>query len=368
MAPLLRSCIPLTTMLLGCMCTSSIAQPRDHTLSKLRELHLRESPGRVPLIYPLVAERRALRYRRALQAAHEWYEKQLRLSLPITLAVLDKETFAKLSSSPMPYSQFNPGLVVIPTHMDDVTSLRPPDVDFVLLGEAVAFHEAGHVFANTLKIDGGGFVNEFVANIFMAAYIRAARPDLKFLLRGPFATRLKPRYTSGADLVYLRAAVGADNYSWFQSRLQMLADFCLNGGNFVDVIDTMRSAFPAGGRHAPPLGDMMARLEDAFPGFRAQAGELAAPSTIRIITPTPCQSGSAGVPHGKRQIVVVRNDTSEPIIVSDFDGEAFRVEAASWDRLLVDTGAPARLSDGTCLIPRDEPSLVIIQKLQPTRN
>ena len=118
------------------------AQPPDHALTKLRGLHLPEVPGRMPLIYSPAAERQALRLQKALQAAHGWYQKRLHLRLPLTLAVLDRETFAKVTSIPMPFSYANPGLVVLPSSLEDMTSLRPPGVDFALTSEAVAFHEA----------------------------------------------------------------------------------------------------------------------------------------------------------------------------------------------------------------------------------
>ena len=160
MFPSTRSYTPLAIMLLCVTYRASIAQPPDHTLTKLRGLHLPKGEGRTPLTYAPAVEQRARQYQKALQGAHEWYEERLQLRLPITLAVLDRETFERLSRPPMPYSQFNPGLVVLPSHLENVTSLRPPEVDFALVNEAVAFHEAGHIFANALKIDGGAFVND----------------------------------------------------------------------------------------------------------------------------------------------------------------------------------------------------------------
>jgi hypothetical protein len=51
-------------------------------------------------------------------------------------------------------------------------------------------------------------VNELIANMFMAAYIDAKRPDLKWALKGPEAHGMNqlPRYTSLRDLDYLYSA------------------------------------------------------------------------------------------------------------------------------------------------------------------
>jgi hypothetical protein len=267
----------------------------------------------------------------------------------------------------MPMSYANSGLVLLPSRLEDLTSLRPPGVDFALTAEAVAFHEAGHIFAHSLKIDGGGFVNELVANIFMAAFIRAARPDLRFLLQGPFATAITPRYTSGADLVYLRAGVGADNYFWFQSRLHVLADFCVKRGSFASVIENLRRAFPGGPQYMLQIGDTIARLDTLFPGFHARAGELASPSTIRPIVPAVCPPRSTTYPDAPRQMMVVRNNTPSPLVLTDSDGETAQLKPGFWARFDVTSGAPVRLPDGTCLVVKEEPGLAIIDKLQPTR-
>src|SRR5204863_9295284 len=59
-------------------------------LARVRTLKLPTVEGRVPVIYSMGAKARALRYQATLGTAHNWYEAQLGISLPLTLPVLDK--------------------------------------------------------------------------------------------------------------------------------------------------------------------------------------------------------------------------------------------------------------------------------------
>jgi hypothetical protein len=115
-------------------------------------------------------------------------------------------------------SQFHALRSVFPMHIEDLVGEEP---NAKTPGEYITYHEAGHDFAYALKIrSGNSWVNELVVNMFMAAYIDAKRPDLKWALEGPEAHGMKqaPRYTSLRDLDYVYApGVGPQNYVWFQS-------------------------------------------------------------------------------------------------------------------------------------------------------
>jgi hypothetical protein len=167
--------------------------------------------------------------------------------------------------------------------------------------------------------------------------------------------------------VYLRAGVGTDNYFWFQSRLHVLADFCVKSGSFASVIANIRRVFPAGPQYMLPIGDTIAHLDALFPGFEARAGELGSPSTIRPIVPAVCPPQSAMSPDAPQQIMVLRNNTPHPLVLTDAEGETAQVKPGFWARFDVTSGAPVRLPDGTCLVVKEEPGFAIIDKLQPTR-
>jgi hypothetical protein len=332
-------------------------------LSRLRALHLKEAHGPVPLMYSPGSEQRAFRWQRSLSAAHGWFQAQLGLEAPVTLAVLDRETWNKVSTEALPHAMVKPGLILFPEHIEDIypdaKSLNP-----ALAAEAVTFHEAGHIFADSLKLDGNTFVSEFVANIFMAGYIRAARPDLTFMLNGPFPGMKLPRYTSGGDLNYLEANIPPENYVWFELQLQRLADFCLKGRSFSGVVEKLATAFPAVHPRHVNIVEASERLEALFPGSKAAAGAIAEPPTITRIKPSECKD-AANATAGKVQLVVVRNDTGIRLDLTKHDGSKTWVDAYAWRRYAVPAGASLRMSDGRCLAAGEagDPVLAIIDRL-----
>jgi hypothetical protein len=98
-----------------------MAQPSEDPLAELRKLGARESPGAVPVIYVESAEERALGYRKSLEAAHSWYQKQFHVQVPITLLVLDRKTWEKFGRAPwpMPHIGRRYGFVVVPAQFED---------------------------------------------------------------------------------------------------------------------------------------------------------------------------------------------------------------------------------------------------------
>ena len=341
------------------------AQPAEHTLAKLRALKLREAPGLVPVIYTPASEERALRWQRSLGAAHAWFQEQLHREVPVTLAVLDRETWRKVSTDALPRVETNPGLVMIPEHIEDVYPAAAKSIDPVLGVDAFTFHAAGLVFADALKLDGNFFVSDFFANLFVAGYIRAARPDLAFLLNGPPADVRTPRYTSGGDLNYLGTSVGGDSYVWMELQLQRLADFCLKGRSFASAVAELPAAFPAEHPRHVTNQEAISRLERLFPGSKAVAGPLGEPPTMTRVNPSACsEPPNQTAAASERRGIVVRNDTADPLDLTRSDGSRVHVNPYAWRGFLVAAGSTVRMSDGTCLSAgqKDDPVLAIITR------
>jgi hypothetical protein len=287
----------------------------------------------------------------------------------MTLAVLDADVYGKISPRilfPMPHTysaREGSGLVVI---ADRSPGSSPPRADpehaagGILQGEQTLFHEAGHLFAGALKIESGNaFVNELIAGVFMVGYISAQRPDLNWILEDRRSRQsTAPRYTSLADLDYLYSGVGQQNYFWFQARLVALADFLAGGRGFPAVIAKLQTEFPADRKSQETLQEITTHLDRVRPGFLRMAGALAGPSTITRITPSACPEPSEK--RGARSPLVVHNDTTEPLVTIGPAGEATRIPARAWRTYSVAVGAAVKLSDGACLVARDEPTLAVI--------
>ena len=347
------------------------AQQPDDALTKLHRLGLPEAQGSVPVSYVPSAKERAIRFQKSLEAAHLWYENQLHVHVPIALAVLDADTWGKIPGAPYPVphsylARGGPGLVVVHGGLPDSgqgPAIAGADHDHtaggILQGEPQLFHEDGHILADLLKIrSGNSFVNELIANIFQTAYIGAERHDLNWFLEDRrTGRRTSPRYTSLADLDYLYSGVGTTNYFWFQWHLERLADFLAADQSFPSVIERLQKAFPADEVKQETLEEIDSHLERIRPGFVKMAGPLAGPATITRITPSACpESAETGE---SRYPIVVRNDTTDPLVVNAPDGKAASVPAHAWRTY---ARASLKLPTGDCLVARDEPTLAVIEK------
>jgi len=295
---------------LGCIAAftlaPAIAQQNETELGELRAMKLKERSGPVPVIYSPSAEERALKYRDSLQAAHAWFEQQLGTRVPLTLAVLDKETWtARKKPAPwaMPGSRPAEHLVIFPSRIEDYLH---QEASVALPGEYVTFHEAGHVFAmRGLNIRSGNrWVNEMIANMFMAAYIQRKRPDLTENMQRR-AHQTKMRYTSLADLDYIYGDVGLQNYLWFQEELTRVAEFLVADQKLADVAAKLQQAFPASKQKQETLARIIEHLETIRPGIRRILGELDGPATLPAIQPTSCTAASGShaefLPSGTRR-------------------------------------------------------------------
>ncbi len=366
------------TALAAFMVFSLGAQPVEQKLKKLTELGLAEAPGEVPVFYVKSAEERAIRLQKSLQAGHAWFQKQLHVQVPITLAVLDSATWGKVTHYPygMPHefdSESGPGLVVFAaTPVPKPPSPPLPGIDRdhayggVLNSEHILFHEVGHILAGRLKImrRPNHLVDELVATMFAASYIAFERPDMNVFLQGRRAAQ-PPRYTSLADLDYLGHHVGQKNYTWLHQELWPLAAVLVKGHSFPTLVEKLQKLFPpsANDRALMPE-EIVERLERIQPDF--SKGSLNKPSTITRIKPAACPESARGMDNSDEengQPVVVRNNTNEPLDIplAEDPGQIWRVAAHSWRTANdIRVGSAFKLPDGTCLVAREEPTLAVI--------
>jgi hypothetical protein len=353
-----------TYLLLLTVCPGS-AQDMDEELTEqaialrtLRSFPLQELPGSVPTWHVPSAKQRALEYQHSLQPALAWFQEQLGLKMPLDLAVLDHNSYEKMNTVPwpLPYGLPEFNYVVFPDHIEE---LLGPEPKAKAPGEYITYHETGHVFAYRLGIaSGNAFVDELVANIFMAAYIHAKRPDLTWVLEGPNPNE-HPRYTSLADLDYVYyPGVGPANYAWYQWHLQRIAGYLTTGQSFSSVIDKLKVQFPVARKKQETLDQIIAHLDEIRPGVRDMLGTLAGPTTLARIAPSACpKSGSQSA--GKEGVIAVRNDQGNPLSLTTPDGHSETLAAGTWKSFSLKAGESIQLGNGTCLVVGNEPALAV---------
>jgi hypothetical protein len=351
------------------------AQSAKSPLNKLSELGLPEVPGEVPVVYVKSAEERAIRLQKSLEAGHSWFQKQLHITVPIKLTVLDSEMWSKVSGYPygpphMFVSEGGPGLVVFfarPASVQAPPGPLVPGIDAdhavggVLQGEHLLFHEDGHILATRLNIMRfpNHLVDELVASMIAASYISSERPDLNVFLGTARRAAQRPRYTSLADFNYLGMDVGGPNYVWLHGDIWRLATLMVKGQSFPNLVQKIQKSFPASEAQALTIEEIVARLERIQPGFLKAAGSLTDPSTITQTKPSPCPQSAkgSGVSH-----LVIQNDANEPLDITHPGGRIWRVTPHSWRSFGLPVGSALKLPDGSCLIGQDEPRLAVIGK------
>jgi hypothetical protein len=364
-------------------CLQLPAQTAESPSARLRALGAVEVPGAVPLFFVPSAKERALRLQKSLEAAHSWYEKQFNIRVPIVLAVVDAEMEKKLQdlveTRSVPTEQY-PRLIAI----RDRTTGSPLAADpehasgGILNNEHVLFHDDGHAFFDALQIGdvratedklpmGAGpryaynrTVVEFVAAVFMVAYMQAKRPDLKFLLEDRrFRRSDPPRYGTLAAFDYLDG-IGAPAFFWFMAQMERIADALLTKyADFKDSIQKVKAAFHDQAKPVAP-DEVRARLETIWPGFTEIAGEIAGPSTIATIRPSACPEPAKDTANFRR--IVIKNDSDDVLGIRDVYGRALTVPANSWRSFGARVGAFFILPDDTCLVAKDEPTLLVFGK------
>ena len=268
------------------------------------------------------------------------------MQVPIVLYVLDRESYVKVKGTwPLPFSTCYSKLctVVFPTHIEDLLGEEP---NAKTPGEYIAYHEAGHDFTYELKIRSGNrWVNELVANLFMAAYIDAKRPDLKWALEGPEAHGMKqpPRYTSLRDLDYVYAqGVGPQNYAWFQHQIERLAEFMVAGQSLPAVMKKLQAEFPLDAQKQETLDQIVGRLDHVRPGTREFLNPLYGHTTLALVSPSPCSPRAADT-NGQASVIAVRNDSGHPLEIVGPDGMNETLAPAAWDDFSVRAGDSLKL-------------------------
>ena len=345
--------------------TSAKPSPIDESKKALALSGLQELPGKVPTRYVPGAQSRAAEYQKSLEAAQAWFSSELGVSVPTTLFVLDKDGYGRLGNGdswPTPYSHTDKqdNVVIFPSHIEEMVG---EESKAKLPGEYILFHETGHNFAHRLGIDSGNsWVNELIANMFMAAYIQENRPDLMWVSEGPTAHdfALEPHFTSLRDLDYLYyQGVAPANYVWYQLEIQVLAQLLVKDQAFSEVVRRLKAAFPEDARKQETFEQITAHLNTIRSGAANVLQSLYGPSIVRQVHPVACELGQQSVTT-HRAVIAVRNDTLRDVVVESSDGRRRTVAAAHWATFVLPPTGILKLSNNTCILAEDTSVLAVV--------
>lgn len=233
-------------------------------------------------------------YGRAIASALAWYRGELDWQGELVVAVLDAQDWAELVllPYPVPHAQLLWNVVVMPDSIESFPGFEHWDFDAEELNISLTFHEAGHILANQLGIRSGNhWIEELIANLFLAAHVRAEREDLGAILDG-----VPPRFSNPgpydqlADLDNFYAGGGLANYAWFQFRLAEAAGHAVEGRRLAEIVEDLLREFPAASGMLPreTVRRTMERLERIAPGVGGRLGDMAGDGILPLLEPTAC--------------------------------------------------------------------------------
>jgi hypothetical protein len=293
-------------------------------------------------------------YGSAIAAALAWYRAELAWDGEIAVAVLDEADWQAMVALPypVPHAERAWNLVVMPDSVARFPGFATWDLDAALLNEALTFHEVGHLLAPDLGLASGNhWIDELTANLFLAAYVRAARPDLAAILAG-----VPPRFANPGpfdqlfDLDSFYAGGGLENYAWFQFRLAALADRIVQGRPFAAVMQALGQAFPAtGAGRRLTIPETLARLERVAPGSTALVADMAGDGVLPALLPGACPERVPAA--GRESLVFLDNRGTAPLGYRAFPGVApfALLPPGEVAALVAGAGSQIELDAGACL-------------------
>ncbi len=325
---------------------------------RLLALRLPHADGVIPVYYSRGLRAVALRDRADISDCAAWYSRQLHVTVPVTLAVLRKSDWDRVSGLmgyPMAQAFADQGNVIF---MPKSFASYPGQKAHVNLEKKlafIAFHETGHLYQRALHLEGPDlFMQEFVATMLATAYALSRQPGLVDATLSS-RTDAPQRYTSFEDMDLIYEGVGFDNYDWLQVETVRLAVYFVKGQDLSGLVRTMQEVFREG--RAMSNHQILSSLDAIRPGLLAQAGALAHPTTLNLLRTETCVSAAAT--QDATGVFGVRNETGHTIAVMD-DG-VNEVLLPGYTAEYGKVGRQMRLPTGECITYPSVPGYIVLQ-------
>ncbi len=205
----------------------------------------------------------------AIAEASRFFDRTLGWRSDFRLVVLNRDDWAKIASVPYPAPHVwnRERLVVMPDTLAAFPGFEVWGFDDMRLNEALAVHEIGHalVHAHGIRWDLiDSAMNELLANVMMAAFIRAEMPDMMRLLDGAPAGFDPPGTRSLADFDHFYVGVGLARYAWFQFELARAAGVLTQAQPLAVLMPRLIGTLDEAHHELPEL--QVKRLEAVVPG------------------------------------------------------------------------------------------------------
>ncbi len=306
----------VSVVLLFLIAANLVHAQQKTLLQRVREAtNNHSSTNKITVYYSPQYGKKALELRKMLEDAVVYFDRNLKVEMDFSLAVLDqsqwnrvadtmqrRDVFALEIDKPselepykqaygIPMSSTPPYIIFLPATADNmltenILSIKP-NVSQSLIKEIeasgftyeeaaqkmpdlIGFHEIGHQYSDSYGIHATNqWLREFLASYFAYAFLSKKYPKIARLytsLHETLIAGIKPKYTSLEDFNNLSTGVGAQNYGWYQAQLlRMVARIYQKKG--LSFVTEMKKAFPMSEKEAVSMKVGLQRLEKIYPGF-----------------------------------------------------------------------------------------------------
>jgi len=273
-------------------------------------------PGDPPMLHSVGSGAEAAVYHRMLMDGVAWFREQLGYDGEMLLAVLDAHDYPYPVPWPTPFAEWASGLIVMPRHLDSHPGFDRWGLDAMTLNAALALHEAGHIISDQMGMRPAlRWLDELVANSFMAAYLGVHHPEL-----GPITAGVPPAFDDAGvlrrliEFEALYFQMGQLNYAWFQFELARLAAFAVAQMPLPDLLEGIAGVFathPQGASDWTAISGQIARLEALIPGIGAAIGPL---GDVALPEAHPGACPDSFAPHPQGEVAILENrDPLQPL-------------------------------------------------------
>lgn len=294
-------CTPLVLTALVALVAGPLraqGDPPTDLLGRVRALGTPTSTDRITVYYDLGHEAKAVRLRALVQDAMTFFADSLGVAPDLSLAVVERSTWERIFTW-QPYGipgvEGTPPVAFLPATDDNVAANDALSIAAGVSASAhamlraggttweeasrryvdlVGLHELGHAFAGAYGISvRSKWFNEWLATYFAYAYLRAMRTPSAYVWDGVlqgYTDAVRPEHRTLEAFERLYFGVGAQNYVWYQAQFQAQVSEVYQARG-VDFLRVLRRAFPMGAAPVDSQEELLGRLDELQPGFRAWA-------------------------------------------------------------------------------------------------
>lgn len=281
----------------------------------------------IPVLSSASAVAKARPYAAVIAEALDFFRRELGWEMKLSLVILDRADWAKVTEVPFPAPHVVTlsKVVVMPDSLAAYPGFERWGLPDELLNQGLTVHEIGHALVQTHALKWPKMthtVDELLANVMMAGFIAAERPEFSFLLLGAPAGFSAPGSQALSDLDYFYGGLGLETYAWHPFELARGAGVMARAKPIGTLMPELIAALGIPKDDLPET--VIAELERVVPGVKQAFGAFAPESMLPLASSGICAATLGVAGPGTRNLLAVENRSARVLRARNVvDEEAF---------------------------------------------